>query len=278
MSRSDANGFVEAGDAIESLAGRVAGLIRSASDLRRAVPGLEWTAGETAAHLVVIFRAVTEAITGEEAKWMAPYLSGPDSAPARVAEGNARTLAQMTAHDATSLSAQLGEAVRAFLDALGGQSPSRRVNTPWWGEGQSRDLARLTAIALGELLVHGHDIAKALGQRWPIDPAHARLVLDAAMWEIPLHVNPETARDVDASYMIHVRGGPRFVIHFRQGSATMHTSSQPVDCHLWVDPVAFLLVGYGRISQWGPIAKGKLVAWGRKPWLGFRFKSLLLNP
>lgn len=78
--------------------------------------------------------------------------------------------------------------------------------------------------------------------------------------------------------MIHARGGPRLVIHFRQGSATVHGSARHVDCHLWVDPVAFLLVGYGRISQWGPIARGKLVAWGRKPWLGLKFKSLLLNP
>ncbi|MFN2555645.1 MAG: maleylpyruvate isomerase N-terminal domain-containing protein [Nitriliruptorales bacterium] len=278
MSPSNGATLVEVGTAIESVAGRVARVIRSASDLSRAVPRLEWTAAETAAHLVAVCRVYTEAITGYEEKWMAPYLSGPDSAPARVAEGNARTLAQMTDHDAASLSRQLDEAVRAFLGALAGRSGSTSVKTPWWGEGHSRDLASLAAIALGEFVVHGYDIARALGQSWAIDPAHARLVLDSAMWEIPHHVNPETARDVDASYMIHVRGGRRFVIHFDQGSATMHTSREPVDCHLWVDPVAFLLVGYGRIGQWGPIAKGKLVAWGRKPWLGVKFKSLLLDP
>jgi hypothetical protein len=31
-------------------------------------------------------------------------------------------------------------------------------------------------------------------------------------------------------------------------------------------------------SQWGLIARGKLVAWGRKPWLALRFKSFFPNP
>ncbi len=44
------------------------------------------------------------------------------------------------------------------------------------------------------------------------------------------------------------------------------------------DPVAFLLVGYGRTGQWGQIIRGKLVASGRKPWLGFGFGKLLTSP
>ncbi len=44
------------------------------------------------------------------------------------------------------------------------------------------------------------------------------------------------------------------------------------------DPVAFLLVGYGRIGQWGQILRGKLVASGRKPWLGLGFGKLLTSP
>jgi hypothetical protein len=51
-----------------------------------------------------------------------------------------------------------------------------------------------------------------------------------------------------------------------------------VDCRISADPVAFLLVGYGRVSQWPQIARGKMVAWGRKPWLGVKFRSLLRKP
>jgi len=51
-----------------------------------------------------------------------------------------------------------------------------------------------------------------------------------------------------------------------------------VDCHILASPVALLLVLYGRISQWGPIAKGQLFTWGRRPWRAPGFKNLFLNP
>ncbi|MCA1696534.1 MAG: hypothetical protein LC749_18430 [Actinobacteria bacterium] len=55
-------------------------------------------------------------------------------------------------------------------------------------------------------------------------------------------------------------------------------SSRRVDCHISADPVAFLLVVWNRQSQWTAIAKGKLMAWGRKPWLGPQFRPLMRNP
>lgn len=51
-----------------------------------------------------------------------------------------------------------------------------------------------------------------------------------------------------------------------------------IDCHLWADPVDLILVIYGRISHWGPIARSRLLAWGRKPWLGLTFRNLFFNP
>ncbi|HEY5989442.1 MAG TPA: hypothetical protein VIV12_24140 [Streptosporangiaceae bacterium] len=37
--------------------------------------------------------------------------------------------------------------------------------------------------------------------------------------------------------------------------------------------MALLLVLYGRMSQWGPIAKGQLLTWGRRPWRALGFKT-----
>ena len=86
-------------------------------------------------------------------------------------------------------------------------------------------------------------------------------------------------RGVTAAYAIQVRGGPEFVARFRDGDLIIEPAdSRPVDCHILADPVAFLLVSYGRIGQWGPMLQGKLLAWGWKPWLGLKFKSLLRNP
>jgi hypothetical protein len=67
-------------------------------------------------------------------------------------------------------------------------------------------------------------------------------------------------------------------VTIRDGALTVTREDGPVDCHVSADPVALLLVAYGRRSQWGPIVTGKLVAWGRKPWLGPRLVRYLVTP
>lgn len=63
------------------------------------------------------------------------------------------------------------------------------------------------------------------------------------------------------------------------GKATVESAgSGAVDCRLSCEPVNLVFLGYGRIDQWGPIARGRLRAWGRKPWLGPKFTSLFVNP
>ena len=69
------------------------------------------------------------------------------------------------------------------------------------------------------------------------------------------------------------------MLTIKNGAATVEPwASQPVDCHLSADPAAFLLLGYGRIGQWRAIGRGQLLAWGRKPWLALRLRSLFFNP
>lgn len=75
------------------------------------------------------------------------------------------------------------------------------------------------------------------------------------------------------------RGGPRFVVRVDDGTVTVEPAeATKVDCRLSADPLTFVLVGYGRINQWGPIVRGKLTAGGRKPWLALRFTGLFFNP
>ena len=44
------------------------------------------------------------------------------------------------------------------------------------------------------------------------------------------------------------------------------------------DPVTFLLVGYGRMPLGRALLRGGMLARGRRPWLGLRFKDLFFNP
>ena len=137
-------------------------------------------------------------------------------------------------------------------------------------------IATATCMALGELLTHGYDVARALARPWPITPAEASLVIAGVAPILPRFVEERAARGVRASYEVRLRGGPHLVLRFHDAALTVHRTidAGPVDVHIAADPAAFLLVAYGRISQWGPILKGQMLAWGRKPWLAFMLKRL----
>jgi len=75
-----------------------------------------------------------------------------------------------------------------------------------------------------------------------------------------------------------VRGGVRRVLAIDDGRLTVTVDDAPVDCHVSAEPVALLLIAYGRRRQWIPILTGKVDAWGRKPWLGPRLVRYLVTP
>jgi hypothetical protein len=83
---------------------------------------------------------------------------------------------------------------------------------------------------------------------------------------------------VDATYDLRVRGGTRVTVRINNGRVETDLPGERVDCHISAEPVALLLVSYGRRSQWTPILTGRMIAWGRKPWLGVRLMRYLVAP
>jgi hypothetical protein len=143
----------------------------------------------------------------------------------------------------------------------------------------------LTYHLLNETVMHGYDIALAAGRPWRIEPARAAMVLGRFI--VPVlqaldsraMVNAAKATGFRATYDIRIRGGDSFHFLFDDGELNIvEPSSRRVDCHISADPVAFLMVVWNRQSQWTAIATGKLMAWGRKPWLGPQFRPLMRNP
>ncbi len=254
--------------AVEAAAGDAAALIGStpAAAMETAARGLDWTVGQTAAHLV----ASTRSLGGLAVRRIAPE-PGVD-----LAEVNLSRIAQVGARNPAALADLLLEEAARFLTETAGRPADDSF--PFYG-GSTANLAAGTAILLGEYLVHGLDIARSLGRRWRIDPGHARLVIAGSTAVLPAYVDPEAARGVTVRYDVRVRGGPRFSFRLADGRAAVEPAATgPVDCHLSADPVAFLLVSFGRLPQWRPIMLGKLAAWGRRPWRAFAFKRLLVNP
>ena len=253
-------------DTLAALTERAAGLIRSIADPDRPAAHSAWSVGEVAAHLVVGARAWSACIGGP---------GSPITDLDGFAELNDRLLRWFAERDPVRLADLLVEAEREFLRRSADLPGDAAV--PWHG-GHAVPLSVATAIAVEELLMHGYDIAVALKRPWPLEPEVARLVLAGTATVMPWFVEP-AARGVCARYAIHVGGGPHFVCRFDGGTLTVTaTPAGPVDCHIAADPVTFLLVAYRRVPQWRPILRGKLRAWGRRPWLALRFTRLVGPP
>jgi uncharacterized protein (TIGR03083 family) len=263
--------------ALAATSQRTADLLRSVADGQAKAKGSEWTIGEVGAHMAVTLLGFTFAAQGQP-EMVEPYIPQTDRFPDRLSRVTANTLAIEPERDPPALARLVPERTDGFLSATVNRSGSERLPTPWYGDGVSLSLATATAMLLGEQLIHGYDIARTTKRPWPIEADHARLLMSAVTSMMPLAVNPEKAVG-EATYDIRVRGGPRFFVHVGKGAVKIESSTAgAVDCHISADPVALALVAYGRLSQWGPVAKGKLFAWGRRPWLALRFKALFFNP
>jgi uncharacterized protein (TIGR03083 family) len=252
--------------ALEAVGRRLVGLLAAVPDPQAPTRGLAWTLGETSLHLA-----------GGPARY-ADFASGRALPEPTIDLGPifARRMAAQPERTPDVLARRLDQNARRYLAETAELPATHPV--PFFG-GVTIELAALSAILLGEFIVHGHDVARSISRPWTIDPAHARLIIAAITALLPRYVDRAAAAGLTATYQVRPRGGPSFQVRFDRGTPTVE-SPQPgaADCQLTVDPVAFLLVVYGRRSQWPGILRGQLVAWGRRPWLGLRFQRLFVRP
>ena len=265
--------------AISAAAERFTALLRETDDIGRPAAGTDWTVAETAAHVSVVLTGFSAAIAGEpQALTPEQYLDA--DFPTRLAASNAATNAMVDHTDAGRLAELITVRAQRFLALAAAADPQTECETPWYGAGRTRTPDCLAALALGELTVHGYDIAVGTGRPWPISAACAKLIVGTVCPEMaPLVVRPEAGRGAPVTYEVRLRGnGPRYVIRVSDGTAEVRAVGGPVDCVISADPVTYLLVVYGRMRLGRALLRGGVLARGRRPWLGLRFKDLFFNP
>jgi hypothetical protein len=194
-----------------------------------------------------------------------------------LADLNARQLAAVQTTDvhalADDLRASLAELAR-LITGFGDQQPVFKFHG---GEKIGADVA--LGILLGELVVHGHDIAGALRRPWPLDPAHVELIMRGISPILPGWLDHRRARGHTARYEVRLRGQGVHRFAFHNGCLSMNPPAAfAPDAVISADPAAFLLVVYKRASQWPAILTGRLAAWGRRPWLALGFASRFHRP
>jgi len=239
------------------------------------VPGLTWTAAETAAHVIGDLRDYAEALTRYANGYMTHADRQPESPSRLSAVVNARHLAAVPERNLARLADMLEETAATYLAAATAADTSVAVSTP---NGLVITPPTMTCLLLGEQLVHGLDISRTAKVRWSISPQDALLVIPGVLTIAPEYLRPSRAAGLRVSYELRMRGGSRYRMAVNDGTAVVTVAGQKADCTITADPVTFLLLGYGRIGQWSPIFRGKLRAGGRKPWLATKFATLLSSP
>jgi uncharacterized protein (TIGR03083 family) len=264
--------WAAARQAVAQAAPRLTAMLRSATKPEAPALG-DWDVTELALHISHVVDAVT-AMTRGGGNLIGEIGELPTLQRLMVEGDGRRPLPE--------IAARIDASVAGFLAAM--EAASANTSHSWLIQGTEMPLSTLTCQILNELTVHGRDIAVALGEPWPIDNGHAALILQGFVFPA-LHtlgramVVQEAAGTKRARFDVHLRGDGRACLVFDRGDFSVEASPQgKVDCKLSVDPAAFLLVAWGRISQWQAIPKGQLLASGRKPWLGLQMRSWLRNP
>jgi hypothetical protein len=199
--------LADARAALRRAADSTAVLVRSQPDLRPPIPSSEWTVREVAVHLMTGALLSADIATGMPS----PVASLSVEA---IAKENAQRIADIPEGDPATLAQLSGDAVGRLLEATDGRNGDEEVA---WHGGLRISVVQLVCVSLGEQVLHGHDIAIAVGSRWPIRPTDARLVLHS-------YATIETG-----AFRLH----PRLVNHSAGNDTT--------------DPVTMLLAGTGRI-------------------------------
>jgi uncharacterized protein (TIGR03083 family) len=269
---NDSTSTTTADAALRSAAARLANLLRSVRDPNARVPGLQWTIAETGAHVVCELRDYIGFAAGHPAP---DSVAGTRTPSERAAVVNAEQLRTYPERDPAALADAITQGVEDYLATASRRTADERTTV---SNGVPMSTATMTAALLGEQLLHGWDIAHGAGQPWSLPPDEALLVIAGVVSMVPDYLDRERARGRHISYELRMRGGPRYRVVIDDGAARVTPAGERVDCVISADPAAFLLVGYGRLSQVGQVLRGRILASGRKPWLGLAFGQLITGP
>jgi uncharacterized protein (TIGR03083 family) len=229
-------------EALQTVAGRIAGMIRELPDTTVPIPRSDWTVGEAAAHLAVTNEWAVALFTGEE------DMKYGDGTLQSLSVANAHHLSEFQDRDGSRLADLIVSRTEAFVQTASTLPSNRMFQTPMG----RIDTATATSYILTHLMIHGSAIAKALNKPYPIDPVHLELALPFLRYVMPSLLDKRAAGRLKACFDLRLRGGSSFAVVVQDGEAIVESiPSRRVDCHISADPVAF------SCWQWGWRVSGR---------------------
>lgn len=255
----------DAAKSVERYARRFCTLARSGIAPSTHVAGLTWNAHDLVAHVASGAAAYRQIAEGGDS----PYPSL--DARQKTNQERLRTLADA---DLAALADTIDREIGRTLAALRRDHPA----TIEWHGGITLPATAFMGSIVGELMIHGLDLARTARAAWPMRRQDSFPAVDFFNAVTP-YVVDSAARDLTARIEVRYRGYDTVTLAFDGGELTVTPGpAARADVHLSVDPVAFLLVGYRRQGLGPVVATGKAFAWGRRPFLAFRLPRLFEAP
>ena len=253
-------------ESLEDSATRWAGLLRSARDPNRNAIG-HWSVGDVAAHTTHLSRIFVEMARGG---------SSPVKDPLQMSEQWEKELQEDKERNLLKLADRIEQSASDLHDAATEDVWTTPVT---WHGGIEIPFYSLPCLFMNESELHGLDVARAESKPWVIEAEKAALVIKGLFPVLPHFVNHEVAGDRTITWELRVRDNKPVYLHLEAGELLVdERRPDRIDCRVSVAPSDYLLVGYDRKSQWGPLLTGKILAWGRKPWLGLTLSKLFYTP
>lgn len=260
-----------------------AAMVRSAPSSGRTMATAEWTVSDTAAHVTAISFLYSVLIRQDGTPRPLPGLQDTISATTvdNIGVLNEQVLSLFTDRDPEVLATRLGECVSDILASTQDLDPSGPVG---WLGGSTVPRAGIVAHLLNELLIHGRDIARALGRPWTIRPADAALFFELFLVEL---IRNDTGKLLDNDEPPHEQ---RIAVRFRsrhtrpvtlvlhRGEVSAQEPAGDDDIKLRFDPAALNLMLFHRVGAARTALAGKVAVWGRRPWLLPRFLRTVRLP
>ena len=245
---------------LRTMARRFAGLLRHVALGSTPVPGMRWTVGELGAHVV---QSGVDALGVVDGRPSAYQGVGFDPAT------DEKLVTALPERDPGRLADLVDSSYAALVEALvdvpeDSKLPVAVTYTP----------PSLRAILALDFMLHGGQIAEAVSQTFEVPPEMMRTCVALVL---PALADPAASRGLTATFSLRLRGASPLALGWKDGRLWVDDGGPGggTDCVISADPRAFLLQGIGLYPQWKLALTGRVVSWGRKPWLALRLSSLV---
>ena len=246
-------------EAAETIASRVAAMVRDLPDVNIPIRNSEWRVSEAAAHLAYANLGMAMMARGLE-------IPHGDGTREGLAVANAVALEGYTERDGAILADRMVAAARMVFDEARSQPPDRICPTPMG----PMPVATLTSYLAVHEAMHGSAIATAVGAPWPFDPEHVPMMWPFISYVMPRVVDPVQVAGVTACYELHFGDAFTCALMIDDGSVEPALQpSRPPDCIVSGDAHALFLVIVRVLTMKDAVDAGELRLSGPNPGLGF---------